>query len=298
MLPTFFIINPQAGRSSIDTLVTMLRSRFSSTNLEIHTTTRSNEATDVARKAADSFPVIVAVGGDGTINEVANGLIGTTASLGILPTGSGNDFARTLRLPSTLSKRIEVIAKQKIRTIDVGKITAKNKNGLATSKHFVNAVGIGLDAQVAHEAQKLPRLFGTAKYAASAIRCLFKYAPEITRVQSKELESIGKHNLISIGNGQSAGGGFYLTPDALLDDGLLDICLAKDLSLIGTILVFPFVLLGKHGMFSKVRLFKTKRISISSSMDLFVHVDGEVLPIDQRIVEVELQGLKLGVVVP
>ena len=298
MLPTFFVINPHAGRSTIDKLVSLLRNTFSSTTIEIYTTKRAREATDIACEAARSFPFVVAVGGDGTISEVANGLVGTTGNLGVLPTGSGNDFARTLNLPSTLNKRIEVLVRQKIRRIDVGKVTAKNKVGITTSRHFVNAVGIGLDAQVAYEAQRLPRMFGTAKYATSALRCLFKYAPELTQVQSNELESLGKHNLISIGNGRSAGGGFYLTPDALLDDGMLDVCLAKDLSLLETIFVFPFVLLGKHGRFGKIRLFRAKRITVSSATDMFVHVDGEVLSTDQRNVEIELQGQTLGVVVP
>ena len=298
MLPTFFVINPQAGRSTINKLVSLLRHRFSPTVCEIYTTTRAREATDVAREAARSFPFVVAIGGDGTINEVANGLVGTTSGLGILPTGSGNDFARTLRLPSSLHERIEVLARQKVRIIDIGKIIATNSGGLTTSRHFVNAVGIGLDAQVAYEAQKVPRMFGTTKYAISAIRCLFKYTPEMTQVRFDDRESVGKHNLISIGNGRSAGGGFYLTPEALLDDGLLDVCLARDLSLVETLLVFPFVLLGKHGVFKKVTLLKAKRIIINSPTDLFIHVDGEVLPIDQRRLEIELQGQKLGVVVP
>ena len=106
MLPTFFVINPQAGRSRVDKLVSHLRNKFSSTTCEIHTTTRKKEATDVAREVAKSFPFVVAVGGDGTINEVANGLIGTTSSLGILPVGSGNDFARTLKLPSALHNAV------------------------------------------------------------------------------------------------------------------------------------------------------------------------------------------------
>ena len=298
MLPTFFVINPKAGRSTIDKLISLLRFRFSSTTSEIYTTTRAREATDVAREAAKSFPFVVAVGGDGTINEVANGLVGTASSLGILPAGSGNDFARTLQLPSTLNERIEVLARQKVRIIDIGKIIASDNRGLVTSRQFVNAVGIGLDAQVAYEALKVPRMFGTAKYAVSALRCLFKYSPEITRVQFDGHESVGKHNLISIGNGRSAGGGFYLTPQALLDDGLLDVCLAQDLSQVETLFVFPFVLFGRHGIFRKVRLFKTKRITISSGTDMFVHVDGEVLASDQRSVEVELNRQALSVVVP
>lgn len=298
MLPTFFVINPKAGRSTLNKLVSLLRHRFSPTICEIYTTTRAREATDIAREAARTFPFVVAVGGDGTINEVSNGLVGTASNLGILPTGSGNDFARTLKLPSTLHERIEVLARQKVRAIDVGKIIATNNRGLVTSRHFVNAVGIGLDAQVAYEAQKVPRIFGTAKYAISAFRCLFKYTPEMTQVLFDEHKSVGKHNLISIGNGRSAGGGFYLTPKALLDDGLLDVCIARDLSLVETLLVFPFVLFGKHGIFKKLTLLKTKRIAISSPRDLFVHVDGEVLAIDQRSIEVELQGLKLGVIVP
>jgi diacylglycerol kinase family enzyme len=141
-------------------------------------------------------------------------------------------------------------------------------------------------------------LRGLAKYVVSAMKSIFSYSPAIAHVSFGLRESHGKHLLIAIGNGKSAGGGFYLTPDAILDDGLLDICLAKDISILETLKIFPFVLKGKHGRFGKIEFGRTAKLNVRGDNDLPVHVDGEVIGLDNREIAIDLKPRSLRVIIP
>ncbi len=299
MLPTFFIVNPRSGNGHVARILPLIRQHFDEASIpfEVYITKKPNDATVVAREVSGRFPVLVAVGGDGTINELVNGM-GPSNILGVLPMGSGNDFSKMLQLPHGTREILQVIAKQKTKLIDLGHITAVNSRFEKVEKYFVNSVGIGLDAKVAYEASKLRMLRGLAKYLVSAMKSIFSYTPAIAHVSFGLRESNGKHLLIAIGNGRSAGGGFYLTPDAILDDGLLDICLAKDISILETLKIFPFVLKGKHGRFSKIEFGQTANLTIKGDDDLPVHVDGEVIGLDLRAIAIDLKPRSLSVIVP
>lgn len=248
-------------------------------------------------KYLTNFPFLWRWEGDGTVNELVNGMDSSNI-LGVLPTGSGNDFSKMLHLPHGTTEILQVIAKQKTKLIDLGHITAMNSRLEKIEKYFVNSVGIGLDAKVAYEARKLPMLHGLAKYVVSALKSIFSYTPAVAHVSFGLRESHGKYLLIAIGNGKSAGGGFYLTPDAILDDGLLDICLAKDISVFETLKIFPFVLKGKHGRFDKIEFGRTDKLNVKGDDDLPVHVDGEVIGLDQREIVIDLKPRSLRVIVP
>ncbi len=299
MLPTFFIVNPKSGNGNVAKTIPLIRQHFDEEDIpfEIYLTKKANDATAVAREMSAKFPVLVAVGGDGTINEVVNGM-GSSSILGVLPMGSGNDFSKMLQLPRGVKDILQVIASQKIKLIDLGHITAINSRSEKIEKYFANSVGIGLDAKVAYEASKLPMLRGLAKYIVSAMKSIFSYSPSTAHVSFGLRESHGKHLLIAVGNGKSAGGGFYLTPDAILDDGLLDICLAKDISSLEALKIFPFVLKGKHGRFAKIEFGRTTSLSVKGEDDLPVHVDGEVIGLDQREILIDMKPRALSVIVP
>jgi diacylglycerol kinase (ATP) len=299
VLPTFFIVNPRSGNGNIARTIPLIRKQFDEAAIpfEIYLTKKANDATAVAREVSDKFPVLVAVGGDGTVNELVNGM-GSSNILGVLPTGSGNDFSKMLQLPHRTTEILQVIAKQKTKLIDLGHITAMNNRLEKIEKYFVNSVGIGLDAKVAYETRKLPMLRGLAKYVVAAMKSIFSYSPAIAHVSFDLRESHGKHLLIAIGNGKSAGGGFYLTPDAILDDGLLDICLAKDISVLEALKILPFVLKGKHGRFGKIEFGQTAKLKVKGDDDLPVHVDGEVIGLDLREIAIDLKPRSLRVIVP
>jgi YegS/Rv2252/BmrU family lipid kinase len=299
VLPTFFIVNPHSGNGNVARIIPLIGQHFeeAAVPFEIYLTKKANDATAVAREISGKFPVLVAVGGDGTVNELVNGM-GPSNILGVLPTGSGNDFSKMLQLPHGTNEILQVIAKQKTKLIDLGHITAINSRLEKIEKYFVNSVGIGLDAKVAYEASKLPMLRGLAKYVVSARKSIFSYSPAMAHVSFGLRESHGKHLLIAIGNGKSAGGGFYLTPDAILDDGLLDICLAKDISVLETLKIFPFVLKGKHGRFDKIEFGRAAKLNVKGDDDLPVHVDGEVVGLDNREIAIDLKPRSLRVIVP
>ena len=299
MLPTFFIVNPRSGNGNISRTIPLIQKQSEEAGIpfEIYLTKKANDATAAAREMSGKFPVLVAVGGDGTVNEVVNGM-GLSNILGVLPMGSGNDFSKMLQLPQGINKILQVVLTQRTKLIDLGHIVAINSKLEKVEKYFVNAVGIGLDAKVAYEARKFPMLRGLAKYAVASVKSIFSYSPAIAHVRFGMRESHGKHLLIAIGNGKSAGGGFYLTPEAVLDDGLLDICLAKDISVLESLRIFPFVLKGKHGKFEKIEFGRTANLSIKSNDDLPVHVDGEVVGLDHREILIDIKPKSLKVIIP
>jgi YegS/Rv2252/BmrU family lipid kinase len=297
VLPTLFVINPHSGNGNLKRIIPLIQDRFNGAAIpfDIYVTKKPKDATEVARAMSAKFPIIVAVGGDGTINEVVNGMAPSNI-LGVLPTGSGNDFSKMLQLPRSMSDILEVITRQKFKSIDLGRITSINSNSQVTRQYFINSVGIGLDAKVAFEAQKLTALRGLARYIVAALKSIFSYKPPVAHLSFDGRESHGEHLLIAVGNGKSAGGGFYLTPDALLDDGLLDICWVTDISRLETLRIFPFVLKGKHGRFDKVSFGRTSKLSVKSEHDMPVHVDGEVIGVNQREVLIELNPKSFKVI--
>lgn len=300
MLPTFLILNPRSGRGKCEKLIPLIRTHFIDRKVpfDLHVTTFPDEAREVAGEARKKYPIIIAAGGDGTVNEVVNGLSGSDSALGILPLGSGNDFANALTYPKQLRKCLQLITNQRIKSIDLGLIEVVTSSLEKKKKHFINAVGIGLDAEVANEARKIYLVRGLAKYAIAAMKVLFRYHAESSTVMSANFESQGRHLLISIGNGKSSGGGFYLTPHALLDDGLLDVCIAKNLSTSEILKIFPFVLLGKHTHFSKIAMKRTNKLVVRSESNLPVHVDGEMMGLDIREIIVNVVPLEIKVLVP
>lgn len=124
MLPTLFIVNPHSGNGNLKRTIPLIRQRFNEAAIpfDIYITKKPKDATEVARAMSAEFPIMVAVGGDGTVNEVVNGMARSNI-LGVLPTGSGNDFSKMLQLPRSMSDILQVIARQRFKLIDLGEIT-------------------------------------------------------------------------------------------------------------------------------------------------------------------------------
>lgn len=293
-------MNPRAGNGNVKKLIPLIRLRFDALGIpyDIHITQSPGDASVAARRAVGKFPVVVAVGGDGTVNEVVNGLVDVGGILGVLPVGSGNDFSKAIGLPGRLDQCLEVVVRQKTKTVDLGYIVAVTRMKEKKSRHFINAAGIGLDALVANEARKISWISGIGKYAIAAARVLMRFAPSNSTLKCQDFESSGNHLLISVGNGQCSGGGFYLTPDAVLDDGVFDVCIAKDVSLPEILKIFPFVFAGKHGRFRQIAMKRAKTLSVNSDSDLPVHIDGEILGLDLREVELNIIQGGMKVIIP
>ncbi|MCF7803409.1 MAG: diacylglycerol kinase family lipid kinase [Candidatus Marinimicrobia bacterium] len=238
------------------------------------------EAADIAHKTThEDYDVVVAFGGDGTINEVLNGLVGEDCHLGIIPCGTGNDFARSAGIPNDIGAAIEILKGHSVQSIDIGKVGGR---------FFINSVGVGFDALVNHQATKITRLRGEARYVAALIKSLLQYAAIDMEVKFNGTIKVGRTYLVALGNGHTVGGGFRLTPDAVLNDASFDICYIEDVS-IGTILRhFPKLFNGKIGAVQQVTMERSPDLYITSDHNLPVHMDGEVFAMNARDIHVQI----------
>ena len=294
------ICNPTAGRGRAGKLLPEVRAFLQSQGVEtaVALTKAAREATALAAEAAAAgFPVVIAMGGDGTIQEVGEGLVQGRPStnrqadatrLGIIPVGTGNDFAKMLSTTTDWRAACTRIAQGQPRRVDVGRV-----NGHV----FLNNVGIGFDAQVGIEAQKIRWLRGQAVYLAALVRnLLLSYRTPHVHVTLDEIEIKQAITLLTIGNGRCSGGGFWLTPQAEIDDGLFDICLVQGLSKLQILGFVPSAMRGTHITAEAVRMSRTRRLTITSGEPLPVHADGEILYTDAHELTVELLPAALAVI--
>jgi diacylglycerol kinase (ATP) len=291
------IVNPAAGKGKGRRVFKSIRQEFERRGIEfgLVETRGPGDATIAARDAMT--PVVVAVGGDGTVNEVANGLAGSPKALGIIPAGSGNDFIKSIGIPRNSREAIDILFQDLRRRIDTGRVscigkTAPDKRG----RIFVNGVGVGFDAAVAVRTRKIPYLSGTALYVAGVLQTLAQYSPPEFELSMDHTTNRSRNLLIAIGNGKCAGGGFYLTPDAVVDDGLLDVCVIEPKSIPKILRLMPKVMRGEHHDVVGVSFFREKHLRISSGTEFSVHADGEIAGEQVHEVTIEVLPATLEVV--
>lgn len=238
---------------------------------EMERTTGAGEATLLSKGAVEQgFKTIVAVGGDGTAHEGLNGLAGSQVNFGVIPCGVGNDFVKMLGLSiNNLEAACQVVADGFTKKIDVG---------LVNGKYFLNMVGIGFDGEVAERKAKTPAfIHGFYAYLIQILPVLFFYQPKHVKIKINGVSLEADILLLTIGNGRYSGGGFKLTPQAELDDGLLDICLSKYPGRLSVLWSIPKVPKGEHVNLSFATMFRATEISVSSEVSLAAHIDGEVV---------------------
>ncbi len=294
-----FIVNPAAGKGAGKKVFSSLQGELkrSATSYEIVETTGPGHATEAARAA--STPVVVSVGGDGTINEIANGITGSTKSLGIIPAGSGNDFIKSIGVPRKPLQALQTLLQGATRQVDIGTVRCtpqKDGGGNFEPRLFVNGVGVGFDAAVAARTREIPFLSGTALYVVAVLQTLGKYAPPKFKIQFDASSRETRGLLIAVGNGKCAGGGFFLTPDASVDDGFLDICSVDDKNIFQILSLMPRVMRGKHHNVPGVKFFREKRLTISADEPFYVHADGEIVGVNVRRVEIGMHSSRLSVI--
>jgi YegS/Rv2252/BmrU family lipid kinase len=287
-----FIVNPAAakgsGRKAAERLSELLRR-----HAVVHTmffTARPGHATELVKSTDSGF--VVAVGGDGTINEVANALQNTDRVLGVIPTGSGNDFIKSAGIPRRMENALELILRGRIRRIDAGQVSiGVSANGSIThapGRMFVNGVGVGFDAAVAYRTTQIRYLSGTSLYLLAVLQTIGGFRPPHFRVRADNASWEGRSLLIATGNGKCAGGGFYLTPNAEIDDGVLDVCAISNVSLLKVLRLIPSVMKRKQIQDMQVKYYQTKKLEIISSGNFTVHADGEIIGRDVQAVKLEV----------
>ena len=294
-----FIINPEAGRGKSRNLFSVLHSMLLSRGVEfsIDTTKMASEAIDLARESSKDFDVVVAVGGDGTANEVANGVFGSNASMGVIPSGSGNDFGKLLGMSDDIAISVERLLDGQTRKIDCGTVSLESDGAPKHVRKFVNSIGIGFDAIVAYESQRIKHLNGLPLYLLSVGRSFKKLRPHPFKVAIDGKTEEENYALVCVGNGNREGGGFYVTPNADPCDGEFEVCTVKAVSILRALRILPTLLTGKHGQFQEVEFHATRHVSVVSGAPFVVHCDGEILGTQGRNIDIELSTASLNVIV-
>ncbi|ARA92726.1 hypothetical protein AWN76_005800 [Rhodothermaceae bacterium RA] len=255
----------------------------------------------LALRAAAQCDAVIAAGGDGTVHEVSAGLLegGGNRPLGVLPLGTGNDFARAVGMPPGLEEALDALLAARPACIDHGRLEADTPLG-RLNRTFVNGVGIGLDAEVAARAMQHKRLPGVLSYLVAALRAVPRWEAPVVEVtlepgEDDEQRWSGPLLLLAVGNGPSAGGGFRLTPAACLADGRLDVCRVQAMPLRRVWPLIPAALRGQHGRAPEVALERVRELHIRTMRPVPVHLDGELLTRAAHTVRLHVQpgGLRL-----
>ncbi len=274
------IVNPAAKHGETETLVPVIKQLLQSAPHDLVLTTHMGHAAELA-EAARGYDVLVAVGGDGTVHELLNGIMrrpeDDRPALGLIPTGSGNDTRRTLGIPADIADATLALTRGERRRFDVG---------LCNGVYFNNSFAAGLDARVtakAVEYKVTTKRSGLWLYLTALLHVLFhELYPHHVRVTWDGAEPVEDDLLIVAATiGPTYGGGFFITPDAVADDGLLEVCTIDPLSLPGALVRLPFVIFGKHTRFKVVQMSRRHTIVIESDEPMPAQLDGEVM-VDRR----------------
>ncbi|MCF7793719.1 MAG: diacylglycerol kinase family lipid kinase [Candidatus Cloacimonetes bacterium] len=270
----FLIANATAGRGKTGRKISELIKSLNEHkfDFEIELTKTPLHATELAKEAIKKeYRKIVVVGGDGTLNETVNGIMQSgkqnEIKLGLIPEGGGNDFAMNFKLSNNIDKAIELLKREKTCKVDIGKIE---------DYFFINALGLGFDAQVALISRSIKHLNGLPRYLVAVIRALVKLQKFEAEITLDNCTLKKPFLLFSIGNGLSTGGGFLLTPEARVNDGLLDICLIQDVTRRRILSLLPKAIKGQHLKEPEVIIHQSKKIHVKTDKKLPIYFDGEL----------------------
>lgn len=274
-----FIANPVAGKGKTKKVLPNIKYILNSKNIEhlIVETKAPGDTEKIISQFENDFDRIIIVGGDGTLHELLNSNKIDGKTFGVIPTGSGNDFAMTLGLKKKIEIDIETILLGKTLALDIGYVEIEEFSGKRFTKIFGNSLGIGFDAEVANEARKIKIIRGIFLYLLSVFKVLLFYKPRKIEIKSTHLNIKGEIFMISVGNGKTAGGGFRLTPYGNPIDGKLDICVVHKISKFKVFRILPLAILGKHVTNKSVSYIQENQFEIISYAPVYVHADGEIL---------------------
>jgi len=250
----------------------------------------------------DGYELLIAVGGDGIVHEIVNGMMRATqgepgGTLAVIPVGSGNDFAKMVSLKGGgWEEAIQRIVAGKTRWFDVGKITAdKPAEGGGDVRYFANTFDTGFGAQVSKHSH-IPILTGTAMYLVAILKTLADYSVPHLKIEFPDQVVEQKSTMTVAAIGKCFGGGFWITPNAEVDDGLLDVMIADGLGRIGILSLLPKVMKGTHVGDPRVKFFRAPRIVIASPDPLAVEADGEIPWTDAHRLEIEALPKRMRVI--
>ena len=298
------ILNPNAGRGYGARLSPRIAECLVERKIDfdlVHTR-GPGHAIELAQQASsDGYDTIIAVGGDGTSHEVVNGLMAeangaTVGTLGWVPAGSGNDFAATTGTPADLDAACDLIAQGATRVVDVGHITIDG----TIKRYFDNTVGIGFDGLACMETYKHHKLRGMALYLPVVLKTIFLTLRPVRAAITLDDRVLEPSRLMMgvVANGPREGGSFLVAPNALCNDGLLDIILVEQMSRLRMLSMVPRFMKGSHLSDRLISETRAKHMVIRSEDPLYVHVDGEVFTEEAHEIELETFPGALRVISP
>lgn len=305
------IANPAAGGGSARKKIPNIQRLIAQTglNADLLVTERRGHGIELAREAAvNGSPVVVSAGGDGTLNEVINGLMlargadsnadaEQSPALGVLCIGRGNDFAGSVGLPADLESGFQTLVNSRRRRVDIGRVYG----GLfPEGRYFGNCVGVGFDAMTTIQVSRMPRMGGFLSFMVAVLKTIFLYykGPTVTIEYDDQTLTLPTL-LVSVMNGRRLGGGFWLAPAALPDDGLFDLCIAHQMSRLEIFRIIPHFLKGTQGSQAAIKTGQAKHIVITAQTgSLPAQTDGEILCVDGQRLEIELLPKQLEIVTP
>jgi len=276
------IVNPTAGHGKTARRLPLLQeiTRDQDADFDYYITEYPFHAAEIADQIHEKYDAVVAYGGDGTANEVMNGLAGTPTPFGIIPDGSGNDFARCIGVSKNLAQAVKTLMQYDCRLMDLGTIG---------DRLFLNGVGIGFDGYVNYRNKNTKLFRGALSYFITVLSSLAQWRPIPVQIEIDDLPVPNKFAyLLAIGNGSSSGGGLKLTPDAVINDGNFDICHIQDIPIWKILLNIGRLKTGTLGVVKEVNIQKGKTISVKSEVPLPIHFDGEVYDVNAKEVRVSI----------
>ena len=315
-MPSILVIyNPIAGRGRAKKHWPEVQQALIDAGIEfdVAATSAPLEAVTFAQKAPTKYSTVIAVGGDGTIHEVVNGLLhasneGETIALGVVPLGNGDDFAKMIPPQTTIGDKvfdwhlaIEKITQGQTKLFDVGRISGDQLRSEQNNnpQYFMNGMDIGFGAQAALNFTKVPSfLTGIAAYLAAIMKTLIDYHIPKVSIQIDDQPAFEQSTtMTAITNGRCFGSGFWVCPDAQVDDGLLDVMVTQSVGRLKILSLIPKIMKGTHVNEPILKNYRARRIVIKSEQSLVVEADGEIPYTQTQHLEVQILDKKLRMIV-
>ena len=296
------IVNPVSGRGNGEQIYPLIERRLQALGMEfdICRTEYPGHAIELAEQASIAgYDGVVAVGGDGTVNEVINGLMRASlngqgrAALGLVSVGRGNDFAFGAGIPADLEAACQTLFDGRKKWIDIGFVQGGD---YPEGRYFGNGVGIGFDAVVGFELLKMKSLHGFPSYIVAALKTIFLYFDPPTMLIQFDDQTLSQPILmLSIMNGRRMGGGFMMAPEGLIDDGAFSLCIARKVSRAGVFGLIPRFMKGTQAGHPAIRTANTNRVSVTAVRGtLPAHADGETLCVTGEQLDARISAKSAG----
>ncbi len=291
MIKTRFIFNPRSGHNAknphlLERARAFIRER--SLDADVVLTERPRHATELARRAVDDgCGLVVAIGGDGTLNEVAAGLVGTPAVFGLIPCGSGNGLGRHLGIPGPGKGAFRTLVEGRVRMIDTGEV-----NGIP----FFNAMGFGFDAEIADRFNHLSRR-GLLSYVRTTLAAIFTYRAQTCVIRTDVVSLRTTAFLLTVANSDQYGNDCFIAPGAQVDDGQFDLTVIKRVNLLNATPLTARLFLKKIDSSPSVARLRGARFSIERTAPGLIHTDGETHHTGANL-EVIVRPRSLRIMVP